>query len=160
MRPATARALIRYILEEISLWSEDAEQLVIETGYYESDLKYLDCIDEDDIPFNNAVGYTQLRESTIIDIWDRLQRGRVRNAGLITRKLIEWGFNPDNPIRSVSLSIALQFAFSRLKYFLIDEPLPIDLKTRAWYYGKYYFTDIDNFDSEKYINKVAFLENR
>jgi len=95
-----------------------------------------------------TVGFWQMEQSTVRDIWDNFAIGK-RYATV----LLSHGFDPDNPIDSVLGSLVLQIMFARLHYRRDSKPIPMqdDYEGQAEYYKRVYNTAGGKGSSEKFL---------
>tara|TARA_Y100000593_G_C4308376_1_gene336997 strand:- start:1825 stop:2259 length:435 start_codon:yes stop_codon:yes gene_type:complete len=126
----TIRRIIKKVCEDLDMYSKDAEDLIIATGYAESGYRALEQTK------GPAVGFFQIEPDTIDDVLDNYARYRPA----VMQELLNLGMIQGEEHFSVMSNIALQVAFCRLCYRRVPEPIPPKLKGMADYWKKYYNT--------------------
>ena len=149
----TLKQIIKYTLIKMDMYSEEACDLVYETGMAESGYRALEQ------KGGPALGFFQCEPETADDIL----KNYVIFRSAISQKLIELGMpakimadikSPDHiDVLKYSLitNIALQVAFCRLKYRRDKDPIPTTKKARAAYWKKIYNTKLGKGTVEHYM---------
>ena len=149
----TLKQIIKYTLIKMDMHSDEACDLVYETGMAESGYRALEQ------KGGPALGFFQCEPETADDIL----KNYVIFRSAISQKLIELGMpakimadikSPDHiDVLKYSLitNIALQVAFCRLKYRRDKDPIPTTKKARAAYWKKIYNTKLGKGTVEHYM---------
>tara|TARA_R100000388_G_scaffold92724_1_gene76149 strand:+ start:6805 stop:7275 length:471 start_codon:yes stop_codon:yes gene_type:complete len=149
----TLKQIIKYTLIKMDMYSEEACDLVYETGMAESGYRALEQ------KGGPALGFFQCEPETADDIL----KNYVIFRSAISQKLIELGMpakimadikSPDHiDVLKYCLitNIALQVAFCRLKYRRDKDPIPTTKKARAAYWKKIYNTKLGKGTVEHYM---------
>jgi len=121
------------------MWSNEAEELILGTALVESRLSYLHQVD------GPAIGLLQMELPTAMDILrryvaqkDRHFRIRVENACMI---MAPWDLSDEGIQNHLQINLAMQVALARLKYWMVEEPIPVELGAMAEYWKDYYNTN-------------------
>lgn len=135
-----ARHIVIPTLRYIELWSPAAGVLVLGTGMVESQLRYVDQIDQANKP-GPAYGLWQCEEPTHKDYWDNFLRFQVslrdKCIGLVSRRSALFP-----PVGELVFNLAYAAAMCRVHYRRVKAPLPDrhDAAGMASYHKKYYNT--------------------
>ena len=137
--------IVKYSLDKLNLYSEDAHDLIMATGQAESGYDYLKQIK------GPAIGFWQMGPATLFDIWENYVTYRVKYKD----SLIQLSFNEGDAVNSLLTNLAVQAAFCRLHYRRVPAKLPKagDLKGQAEYWKKYYNTEKGKGTIEHFIKK-------
>tara|TARA_B100000809_G_C15009910_1_gene484579 strand:- start:536 stop:991 length:456 start_codon:yes stop_codon:yes gene_type:complete len=124
------KEIIKFTLEHLDMYSEDAASLVYRTGMAESSYKHLRQVK------GPAIGFFQVEPATIIDTVSNYVDYRPE----LRTKLWSLGWDDTKYEQRVLSSIALQAAFCRLKYRRDSKPLPKadDVMGQAKYWKRIY----------------------
>ena len=125
----TIRRLTKKVLKDLDCYSEDAVNLVMETGMAESGFRHLEQIR------GRALGFFQVEPNTAFDIWENYAMMRPRYREVLMR----YGFD-ETDMDSVTGNIRVQIALCRLKYRRKKPPIPHTLEGRAEYWKLHYNT--------------------
>lgn len=117
--------VVRPALQQISYWSEDAENIVLGTAVHESRLRYIDQLDRAGKP-GPAYGLWQMEQPTHDDCWRNFIAGRFRlNQAL--RELAAVGRNDEIPAaRQLAGNLYYAAAMCRVVYLRLPGTLPSD----------------------------------
>ena len=146
----TIRKIIRKVLERLSdsgiKYSDNAEDLIFETGNAETGYKHLEQMGG-----GPAVSFFQIEKNTIKDIFDNYV---VYRKPLIAC-LYKLGFIEEYPNFSVMTNIAVAIAFCRIYYRRQPGSIPKKKGNRAIYWKKYYNTEGGRGSVEHYLESNA-----
>ena len=135
--------IIDQTLHKINMHSEEAVQLVYRTGKAESGYKNLKQLQG-----GCALSFWQIEPATIADTIKNYLDFRPQ----LYDKLVDIGFDCEDPEWSVLTNIPVAIAFCRLKYYRDPNPIPKTMKGQAKYWKSVY-------NSEKGKGSVShFLE--
>lgn len=132
------RHVIRPTLKQIELWSPAAEVIVLGTGMVESQLRYVDQIDQANKP-GPAYGLWQCEEPTHKDYWNSFLRFqtvlRDRCIGLVSRRSSLFP-----PVGELVFNLAYASAMCRVHYRRVPDALPArdDAEGMAGYWKRHY----------------------
>ena len=128
---STVKDSIKWTLEYIDMYSEDAADLIFKTGMAESAYKTVK-------QYNGgpAIGYWQVEPNTMYDIMENYVKYRPK----LEKLLISLGYSDSDSETRVMNNMSLQIVFCRLKYKMSRFPLPEagDLESQAKYWKKIY----------------------
>ena len=124
----TIRKIINYVLNDLKMYSKNAEDLVYRTGMSESGYRHLEQIK------GPAVGFFQVEPDTIRDTIDNYLKFRSERLS----HLVKRGLDLKDPETSVLCSTYLQVAFCRYKYWRSPKPIPEGLVKQAKYWKEIY----------------------
>lgn len=135
--------VVRPALQTITLWSQDAEDLVVRTGVQESRLTYLAQSGG-----GPARGLWQMEKPTFDDLWVRFC-GLHPELAAHVHTLIAPGIAPFDQLPGNLLFAA---AMCRIKYFSCPDPIPESLMAQADYWKKWYNTTAGAGTTAEFIN--------
>jgi len=141
--------VIRPALQELGLWSESAEALLVGTGLVESGFVYLR-----QVPDGPALGFWQMEPATHYDLWDRWLRYRPRFADIVVSGA--WADPRKSwPPPASQLVTDLRYAVmcARLQYYRDPSPLPgvDDVAGLAAYWKRVWNTNAGAGDPSKFV---------
>lgn len=122
------KKIIKYVLKDLNMYSEDAENLVYRTGMSESNYKHLEQVK------GPALGFFQVEPDTINDTINNYLKYRPEKL----EHLVKRGLDLSDPENSVLCSIYLQVAFCRYKYWRSPKPIPSGVVAQAKYWKEIY----------------------
>ena len=122
------KKIINYVLKDLNMYSEDAENLVYRTGMSESNYKHLEQVK------GPAIGFFQVEPDTINDTINNYLKFRPKKLA----HLVKRGLDLEAPETSVLCSIYLQVAFCRYKYWRSPKPIPNGMVKQAKYWKEIY----------------------
>ena len=134
--------------------SDDAVQLVLETGLVESRYMYIKQLGD-----GPAIGFWQVEPATAVD---NLQHFLMHRTGLMGRcarascvDLKHWqDFSEETWSEILEKNIAAGVIHCRLKYWRVPKKMPNTLEGRSKYWKKYYNSDLGAGTEEKYVDSV------
>ncbi len=141
--------VIRPTLQEIGLWSEAAENLLLGTAAQESHMgRYLTQVR------GPALGIYQIEPATHRDIWQSFLKYHAR-----LREKVEQLLSPLNSLdeshkdQALIHNLAYSTAIARILYYRISKPLPSanDINGLAAYWKKYYNTPLGKGKVEEFV---------
>lgn len=150
------RHVIRPTLKQIELWSPAAEVIVLGTGMVESQLRYVDQIDQANKP-GPAYGLWQCEEPTHKDYWNSFLRFqtvlRDRCIGLVSRRSSLFP-----PVGELVFNLAYAAAMCRVHYRRIPAALPDrdDAIGMAEYWKRWYNSPLGKGTVEKSLPHFEF----
>jgi len=124
------RKLVKRVLKDLNLYSEEAVNLVMRTGMAESGFRNLEQVN------GRAIGFFQVEPLTAFDIWENFVMARPKYRDVLLR----YGFDESDIIFIVTSNIALQIALCRLHYRRVKDPIPLSLQDQAVYWKTWYNT--------------------
>lgn len=137
--------VVRPALQTLTLWSIDAENLVLETWAQESHMGYwLDQADKYDKD-GPAYGPGQMEKPTHDDLW---------------RNYLAYKTNLAEAVRSLSIlqdveelrwNLFYAAAMTRVHYRRVKSPIPTSLAGRAEYWKEHYNTSLGKGTPEQYL---------
>jgi hypothetical protein len=138
------RYVIRPVLQDLELWSEAAEQLVLGTACVESECgHYLHQL------AGPALGIYQMEPATHDDIWGNYLDFQPD----ISKKVEKWIINiGDNLSDEMIGNLYYATAMCRIHYLRVPEEIPEDLSAQAEYWLKYYNTELGKGTTYGYLN--------
>lgn len=146
MDPRQARELIvNPLLQELGLWSQAAEDLLIGTAAQESHFKYIHQLGK-----GPALGFWQMEPATHEDIW----RHYLGIRPIIAKKIrlacdLADVDQPDPEVMVYNIRYAC--AMCRVHYLRSSEPIPDTLEGQAAYWKTHYNTMHGAGTPEQYI---------
>lgn len=140
---AQFRWLVRTVLNEIQLYSPEAEDIVVETCAQES--KFGTFLKQ--LGGGPARGPFQMEPETENDIWKNLLR---YHSDMRDRLRAISGVVVASPWQ-MTVNLAYSTAMCRYKYVMCPGPVPSTLEGRAAYWKKYYNTPLGAGTVEEYI---------
>jgi len=150
------KGLIKGTLEFIDLYSEDALDLVYNTGLVESNYKYLEQVK------GPARGLWQCEPWVAVDICKNYLKYRESLMKKVASACkLEWFYFLE-PIETdwndiLTYNIAAQIAMCRLHYRRVPKPLPKTLNEQAAQWKTYYNTSKGKGTVKKFIQMVEHL---
>lgn len=131
-----ARHIVIPVLRYIDLWSPAAGAIVLGTAMVESQLRYVDQIDNANKP-GPAYGLWQCEEPTHADYWNNFLRFQPslleKCSGLVSRRSALFP-----PVDELVFNLAYAAAMCRIHYRRVKAPLPADAIGMAQYWKRYY----------------------
>ena len=137
----TIREIADEVCERVGYHSEEAVDLIMETGWAESGYRHLEQVG------GEAVGFFQIEPYVIGDVWDN----HVLYRKHLIEVMYELGFIEQYPVFSVMTNIALQVAFCRLLYRMRPGAIPKTMKGRAKYWKLHYNTPLGRGTVQHYM---------
>ena len=134
--------IISKTLKKVNLYSEDAVDLIYETGNAESHYIALEQYGG-----GPALGYFQCEPATMNDCIENYINYRPE----LKESLLSLGFLEDDAEYSLQTNIAVQIFFCRIKYRRDKDPIPNNLTERAAYWKKVYNTNAGKGTVQHYI---------
>ena len=125
------QCVIQPVLGKMGMWSVSAQQLLIATAVYESQLQYLTQLNN-----GPARGYYQMEMTTLNDLYTNYLHYRPEKLELLNTFLIPEMSREEN----LTTNLAYSTACARLQYYRRKESLPIskDMMGHWHYYKKYW----------------------
>jgi hypothetical protein len=136
--------VIRPVLKDLGLYSENAEKLVLGTACVESDCgRWLKQLGD-----GPALGIYQMEPATHDDIWENyLDGNRKLSSGA---KFYIADYTPRLADEMIS-NLAYATAMCRVHYLRFADPIPDNLPGQAAYWKRYYNTPLGKGTVEDYI---------
>ena len=147
------KELIKWTLNRINMYSEDAASLIYRTGQAESGYRILRQYGQ-----GPAIGFFQLEPATMNDIIDNYVDYRPQ----IKTDLYSLGYDDsDGAELRVMGNIHLQIAFCRLKYRRDKHPIPktSDIIAQAEYWKRVYNSHLGKGTVEHFLKANGYEEN-
>ena len=128
------KKIIKWTLNEMNMYSEDAASLIYKTGMAESGYR---ALEQSGGP---AIGFFQVEPATMRDTIENYVAYRQE----IQTMLWAFGYDEKDDIERLMGSIILQVAFCRLKYRRSPDALPSceDIEAQAKYWKKIYNSEL------------------
>jgi len=138
------RSLIKRVLQPCTLWSQEAEDLLMGTAAQESRLgKYIAQIN------GPAKGIFQMEPATEKDLWGYIVRKDLTNLiGTVS------GVFDANPLH-LEGNLIYQIIIARIFYRRIKEAIPEGLVLQAKYYKKYWNTELGKATVDQYVKNYT-----
>jgi hypothetical protein len=138
------RSLIKRVLQPCSLWSQEAEDLLMGTAAQESRLgKYIAQIN------GPAKGIFQMEPATETDLWKYIVRKDLINlVGMVSG-----AFGP-NPMH-LEGNLIYQIIIARIYYRRVKEAIPEGLVLQAKYYKRYWNTELGKATVDQYVKNYT-----
>ena len=131
--------VIRPVLQDLHLWSQSAENLLLGTAAQESLLGYYLCQKR-----GPALGIFQMEPATHKDIWERFMPSRSQTLRRKVQALARarWAGLRYPPAQEMVVNLAYATALARLHYLRVPSPLPAadDLDALAAYWKRHFNT--------------------
>ena len=142
MNPTHLRELVvRPAIEALDMWSQEAEDLVMETASVESDLTNLKQLGD-----GPALGLWQCEPETHNDIWANYLAFRPS----LSSKIAPTNHGPDRLVWDLRYAAMI----CRVHYFRVPNPIPETVEERGAYHKKHYNTVKGKATIEEYIQKA------
>ena len=137
------KEIVEETLYRLDMYSDDALELVMNTGWAESGYRALRQLN------GPAIGFWQVEMATVQDTLDKYVAYRPH----IEDKLASLGLDEENLEFSILSNISLQAAFCRLKYRRDSQPIPPwdNLKDQANYWKRVYNTSLGKGTIEHFL---------
>jgi hypothetical protein len=142
------RELIKDVLEDAQLYSEEATELLLGTMSIESNMgQYIKQLG------GPARGFFQIEPATEKDIWVNFIAHKKR----LKDYLATLGYTEESPDSNRMLfDIRYQILMARIHYLRVAEPIPLTSLGQAKYWKKYYNTTLGKGTIKKYLVAFAF----
>ena len=139
------REIIKWTLDYLDMYSDDALELIYRTGMAESKYKHLKQMNN-----GPAVGFFQCEPETYRDIIENYVNYRQG----IKDKLIGLGYKEEYSKELFMSNIALQVAFCRLKYRRDKHPIPKkeNLEEQGKYWKRVYNSKLGKGTVEHFVS--------
>ena len=156
MNQTQIRQVIRDVLQDVDLWSEDAEELVFLTGLVESKYEYLKQIQ------GPARSFFQIEPNTAKDIYSNFLVYRPTLMANITKacQVDTVNLTGGEMGKLLTHNIALAIIFCRLQYRRVSAPIPHSVGKMALYWKKYYNTELGAGTVEKFTDSELARKDR
>ena len=143
--------IVKPTLEDIGLYSPEAENLLIMTMAHESNGgEYLE-----QYPTGPALGVFQMEKGTFNDLWDRYLADKYD----LVRKIMTACNLFHEPVAEEMIDdLALATAMARIYYLRVREPIPSDLDEMAAYAKKYWNTELGKATATDYLSAYLRFE--
>jgi len=140
----TLKKIIKWTLEYLDMYSDDAADLIFKTGMAESGYRALEGYGA-----NPAIGFWQVEPATMYDTMENY----VNYRKALKAKVYELGYDSNDAEMRLMSNIALQVAFCRLKYRRDRYPLPKsgDVEAQAKYWKRVYNSEKGRGTVEHFI---------
>ena len=143
------------VLKSLEMDSLEAVDLMMGTGLQESEFKHLMQIGG-----GPAIGFFQMEMVTAEDIVYRYVQNkksefRTKITGAVPLGSPAWLLTPNELKWELTVNLALQVLLTRLKYYMVPEPIPTYLSGQAKYWKQYYNTPLGAGTSDQYYNKYT-----
>ena len=134
--------VIRPVLQQLDLWSEPAERLLLGTACVESDCgRYLVQLG------GPALGIYQMEPATHDDIWENFLIGKANLLGRVKQYMpVQW---TEQTLLIGNLYYAT--AMCRIHYLRVTAPIPVSLPEQAEYWKEHYNTHLGKGRVDDYI---------
>ena len=148
------RSLIKRVITRMGMYSEEAEDLVLGTGLYESQYRYIRQIGS-----GIAKSFWQVEVATAQDnikSYLKYRQSKARmcaSAAMVPLKFTMIGTSDDEIGDMLESNIAYGIMHCRLKYWRVPKKVPKDLEGQAHYYKKYYNSAQGKASEEEYIEQ-------
>ena len=148
------RSLIKRVITRMGMYSEEAEDLVLGTGLYESQYRYIRQIGS-----GIAKSFWQVEVATAQDnikSYLKYRQSKARmcaSAAMVPLKFTMIGTSDDEIGDMLESNIAYGIMHCRLKYWRVPKKVPQDLEGQAHYYKKYYNSAQGKASEEEYIEQ-------
>lgn len=143
MTPAQFREfIIRPILQDMNLWSKEAEDLMLGTAIHESD--GMARITQYNGP---ALSYYQMEPATLNDLYENFLDYRPEKKALLD----QYKISHLSPEQNLITNMAYATAAARLNYYRVKESIPKSLNGQAHYWKKYWNTIYGKGSQEQYL---------
>lgn len=148
MTPSQLREeIIRPILKDMHLWSEEAEDLLIGTALHESDgLKRLRQYGD-----GPALSYFQMEPETLYDLYENFLKYRPEWLERLNGYQITSLSLSENLVMNLAFSVAA----ARLQYYRVPEAIPKSKEGQAEYWKTYWNTEKGKGTVKKYLADLA-----
>lgn len=147
--------VVRPTLEALNLWSPSAENLVLGTEIQESDLRFIDQVDQANKP-GPAYGFCQMERMTFDDIWTNFLAARLPLRQSILMLCLN-GVRP--PVTELRGNAFLAVAMCRLVYLRVPQRLPAakDSQSLAEFWKQHYNTPLGKGTVLQALPKFDFV---
>jgi len=135
------KEIIKWTLEYLGMYSEDAAKLVYRTGMAESGYRALRQRG------GPAVGFFQVEPATMIDTIENYVNYRPE----LKIKLYGIGYDDTDAEMRLLSNIALQVAFCRLKYRRDPKAIPSSIGGQARYWKRVYNSEMGKGTTEHFL---------
>ena len=152
------RSLIKRVITRMGMYSEEAEDLVLGTGLYESQYRYIRQIGS-----GIAKSFWQVEVATAQDnikSYLKYRQSKARmcaSAAMVPLKFTMIGTSDLEIGDMLESNIAYGIMHCRLKYWRVPKKVPQDLEGQAHYYKKYYNSAQGKASEEEYIEQYKDL---
>jgi len=145
------KEIIKFTLEHLNMYSDDAAKLVYRTGMAESGYRHLRQLG------GPAIGFFQVEPATMNDTI----KNYVNYRPDLQTKLWSLGRDDSSGEKRLLSSIALQAAFCRLKYRRDSKPLPkaSDVVGQAKYWKRVYNSEHGKGTIEHFLETNGYEGN-
>lgn len=138
--------IIRPILKDMNLWSQEAEDIMIGTAIHESDgLKRIRQYDG-----GPALSYFQMEPATLFDLYENFLKYRPEWM----EKLNGYQAPAFSLTENLTMNVAFAVAAARIQYFRVPESIPKTNEGQAAYWKKYWNTNKGKGTVEKYLSDL------
>tara|TARA_Y100001937_G_scaffold10884_1_gene13216 strand:- start:1531 stop:2022 length:492 start_codon:yes stop_codon:yes gene_type:complete len=133
------RSLIKRVITRMGMYSTKAEDLVLGTGLYESQYRYIRQIGS-----GIAKSFWQVETATAQDnikSYLKYRQSRARmcaSAALVSSQYVSEDISDKEVGHMLEANIAYGIMHCRLKYWRVPKGIPSDIEGQAHYYKKYY----------------------
>ena len=135
--------VVRATLKEFSVWSKEAEDLVVGTALVESGgLKYIKQLN------GPALGFIQMEPATYKDLWHNYIAYK---EGVTSRAIDYWGINVSMSSELLLTDLKLGAFMCRMHYMRVKSTLPTTLEDQAKYWKDHYNTYLGKGTVDKYL---------
>tara|TARA_Y100000004_G_scaffold52017_1_gene57602 strand:+ start:4548 stop:4985 length:438 start_codon:yes stop_codon:yes gene_type:complete len=138
----TIREIAKETLEKMGMYSEDALNLIMETGMAETGFKHLKQMGG-----GPAIGFFQVEPWVVTDYYDNYLIYRTKTLD----KILALGFKPTDQVFSTISNIAVQVALCRIHYRRVPSAIPSTIEERAKYWKKHYNSELGKGTVEHYL---------
>ena len=146
------RSLIKRVITKMGMYSNEAEDLILGTGLYESRYRYIRQIGS-----GIAKSFWQVEVATAqdnINSYLKFRKSKSRmcaSAALVSVQYVSPGIKDEEVGDMLEANIAYGIMHARLKYWRVPKKVPTDLEGQAHYYKKYYNSSAGKAKEEEYI---------
>ena len=154
------RSLIKRVITRMGMYSTKAEDLVLGTGLYESQYRYIRQIGS-----GIAKSFWQVEVATAQDnikSYLKYRQSRARlcaSAALVPSQYVSEGIKDEEVGNMLEANIAYGIMHCRLKYWRVPKRMPNTLEGRASYWKTYYNSAGGAGTEEKYIETVKGMRD-
>ena len=147
------RSMIKRVITRMGMYSKQVEDLMLGTGLYESQYRYLRQIGGSGV----AKSFWQVEVATAqdnINSYLKFRQSKSRmcaSAALVSVQYVSPGIKNEEVGDMLEANIAYAIMHARLKYWRVPKKVPTDLEGQAHYYKKYYNSAQGKAKEEEYI---------
>jgi|TARA_R100000482_G_scaffold60080_1_gene21918 hypothetical protein len=148
------RSLIKRVITSMGMYSQEAEDLVLGTGLYESRYRYVRQIGS-----GIAKSFWQIEVATAQDnirSYLKYRQSKARmcaSAALVPIEYVLESISDKDVGDMLEYNMAYAIMHCRLKFYRVPHKIPTDLEGQSQYYKKYYNSSQGKAKAEEYVEQ-------